>query len=107
LSKAEPETIQPGWCQLIIGTISRRSTAIPHLTPDLPPRYRRRALAALARLAARARVNIVSHRATIERLPVDGEEAATARASLSLAERGLALLLGRQHFLSAAKPQRD
>src|SRR4051812_21641283 len=76
-----------------------RSTAMPHLTPTLPPRYRRRALAVLDGLMARAKGDVAGHRASVERLTAVGQETSTARAGLGLAERGLALLHGRQRFL--------
>ena len=78
---------------------------MPHLTPSLPPRYRGLALAALAGLTARAKGNVAGHRATVEQMTLAGEETIIARAGLSLAERGLALLRGREQFLrSGGKP---
>jgi hypothetical protein len=76
---------------------------MPDLTPALPPRYRRRALAALGGLMARARGAVAGRRATVARLAAAGEEATAARAELGLAERGLALLRGRQRFLRSGK----
>ena len=80
---------------------------MPHLTPILPARYRRLALAALARLTARAKGDVAGHRAAVERLTVAGEETGSATAALSLAERGLALLCGRQQFLRSSGPPLD
>ena len=77
---------------------------MPHLTPILPPRYRRLALAALAGLTTRARGDVARHHAAIERLTLVGQETTGARAGLSLAERSLALLRGRQHFLRSSGP---
>ena len=77
---------------------------MPDLTPALSPRYRRRALAALGGLMARARGTVAGHRATVARLATAGEETAAARAELGLAERGLALLRGRQRFLRSGEP---
>jgi hypothetical protein len=76
---------------------------MPDLTPALPIRYRRRALAALGGLMARARGGVAGRRATVARLAAAGEEATAARAELGLAERGLALLRGRQRFLRSGK----
>jgi hypothetical protein len=76
---------------------------MPDLTPALPPRYRRRALAALGGLMTRARGAVAGHRATVARQATAGEEATAARAELGLAERGLALLRGRQRFLRSGK----
>jgi hypothetical protein len=75
-----------------------------HLTPTLPARYRRRALAALGGLMTRARDDVAGHRATVERMAAAGEETTGARAGLGLAERGLALLRGRQRFLRSGEP---
>jgi hypothetical protein len=80
---------------------------MPHLTPTLPPRYRRRALAALGGLTTRAKGDVAGHRATVERLAAAGEETSAARAGLGLAERGLALLRGRQRFLRSGEPPLD
>jgi hypothetical protein len=80
---------------------------MPDLTPALPPRYRRRALAALGGLMTRARSEVAGHRATVERQAVTGEETNAARAGLGLAERGLALLRGRQRFLRSGGLPRD
>jgi hypothetical protein len=77
---------------------------VPHLTPTLPPRYRRLALAALAGLTTRARDDVAHHHAEIERLTLVGKETTSAEAGLSLAERGLGLLRGRQHFLRSSGP---
>jgi hypothetical protein len=41
---------------------------MPHLTPTLPPRYRRRALAVLGGLITRAKGDVAGHRASVERL---------------------------------------
>ena len=76
---------------------------MPDLTPALPPRYRRRALAALGGLMTRARGAVAGHRATVARQATAGEETTAARAELGLAERGLALLRGRQRFLRSDK----
>ena len=48
--------------------------AMPHLTPALPPRYRRRGLAALGGLITRAKSDVAGHRSTIERMAAAGEE---------------------------------
>jgi hypothetical protein len=77
---------------------------MPDLTPALPPRYRRRALAALGGLMTRARGAVAGHRATVARQATAGEETTAARAELGLAERGLALLRGRQRFLRSGEP---
>ena len=50
--------------------------AMPHLTPTLPPRYRRRALAALGGLMTRAKGDVAGHRAIVERLAAAGQEPA-------------------------------
>jgi hypothetical protein len=80
---------------------------MPHLTPALPPRYRRRALAALGGLLTRAKGDVAGHRATVERLAAAGEEVTGAHADLGLAQRGLALLRGRQRFLRSGEPPLD
>jgi hypothetical protein len=80
---------------------------MPHLTPALPPRYRRLALAALGGLLTRAKGDVAGHRAEIERLTLVGKETTSANAGLSLAERGLGLLRGRQHFLRLSGPPLD
>src|SRR3954453_2533963 len=72
---------------------------VPHLTPALPLRYRRRALAALEGLVTRARGDVARHLATVGRLAAAGERTTDARASLGFAENNLALLRGRQRFL--------
>ena len=48
--------------------------AMSHLTPALPPRYRRRGLAALGGVITRAKSDVAGHRATIERMAAAGEE---------------------------------
>ena len=48
--------------------------AMPHLTPALPPRYRRRGPTALGGLITRANGDVAGHRATIERMTAAGEE---------------------------------
>ena len=48
--------------------------AMPHLTPALPPRYRRRALVALGGLMTRAKGDVAGHLATVERMAAAGEE---------------------------------
>ena len=80
---------------------------MPDLTPALPPRYRRRALAALDGLVTRAKGDVAGHRAIVGRLTAAGQESSTARAGLGLAERGLALLRGRQRFLRSGEPPLD
>ena len=80
---------------------------MPQLTPALPPRYRRRALVALGGLMTRAKGDVAVHLATIERMAAAGEETTAARAGLGLAERGLALLRGRQQFLRSGEPSLD
>jgi hypothetical protein len=80
---------------------------MPQLTPALPPRYRRRALAALGGLMTRAKCDVAGHLATVEQLAASGEETTAARAGLGLAERGLALLRGRQRFLRSGEPPLD
>lgn len=75
---------------------------MPHLTPTLPPRYRRLALAALAGLTTRARGDIAHRHAELERLTLVGKETTSAKAGLSLAERSLDLLRGRQRFLRSS-----
>ena len=80
---------------------------MPHLTPTLPSRYRRRALAALGGLMTRAKGDVAGHRASVERLTAARQETGTARAGLGLAERGLALLHGRQRFLRSGEPPLD
>ena len=80
---------------------------MPQLTPALPPRYRRRALAALGGLMTRAEGDVAGHLATVERLAAAGEDSTAARAGLGLAERGLALLRGRQRFLRSGEPSLD
>ena len=80
---------------------------MPQLTPALPPRYRRRALAALGGLMTRAKGDVAGHLATVERMAAAGEETTAARAGLGLAERGLALLRGRQRFLRSGEPPLD
>ncbi len=52
----------------------------------------------------RARGAVAGHRAAVARLAAAGEEATAARAELGLAERGLALLRGRQRFLRSGEP---
>jgi hypothetical protein len=47
---------------------------MPHLTPALPPRYRRRGLAALGGFITRAKSDVAGRRATIERMAAAGEE---------------------------------
>ena len=80
---------------------------MPQLTPALPPRYRRHALVALRGLMTRARGDVTDHLATVERMAAAGEETTAARSGLGLAERGLALLRGRQQFLRSGKPPLD
>jgi len=80
---------------------------MPDLTPALPPRYRRRALAALDGLVTRAKGDVAGHRAIVGRLTAAGQETGTARAGLGLAERGLALLHGRQRFPRSNEPPPD
>ena len=80
---------------------------MPLLTPALPPRYRRRALAALEGLMTRAKGDVADHLATVERLAAAGEDSSAARAGLGLAEHGLALLRGRQQFLRSGEPPLD
>ena len=80
---------------------------MPLFTPALPPRYRRRALVALGGLMTRAKGDVAGHLATVERLAAAGEDSAAARAALGLAERGLALLRGRQRFLRSGEPALD
>ena len=80
---------------------------MPHLTPTLPPRYRRRALAALDGLVTRAKGDVADQRAIVERLTAAGQETSTARADLGLAERGLTLLRGRRGFLRLGEPRLD
>ena len=84
-----------------------RSTDMPQLTPALPPRYRRRALAALEGLMTRAKGDVAGHTATLERTTMAGEESTAARARLDFAERRLALLRGRQQFLRSGEPPLD
>src|SRR3954454_11267213 len=76
---------------------------MPHLTPALPLRYRRRALAALEGLVARARGDVARHLATVGRLAAAGERTTDARASLGFVENNLALLRG---CLAARRPWR-
>ena len=80
---------------------------MPDLTPTLPPRYRRRALAALDGLLTRAKGDVADQRAIVERLTAAGQETSTARAGLGLAERGLTLLRGRRRFLRLGEPRLD
>jgi hypothetical protein len=80
---------------------------MPDLTPALPPGYRRRAVTALEELVARARVDVARHLATVQRLATAGERTAAARAALTLAEDGLALLKGRRRFMRSDEPPRD
>ena len=80
---------------------------MPDLTPALPPRYRRRALAALDGLVTRAKGGVADQRAIVERLTAAGQETSTARAGLGLAERGLTLLRGRRGFLRLGEPPLD
>jgi hypothetical protein len=80
---------------------------MPHLTPALPPRYRRQALAALEGLMTRAESDVAGHLATVERTAAAGVDSTAARAGLGLAERGLALLRGRQRFLRSGEPPLD
>ena len=54
-----------------------------------------------ARLAARVPDAVAGHLATVERLAAAGEDSTAARAGLGLAERGLALLRGRQRLICA------
>ena len=77
---------------------------MPDLTPALPARYRRRALAALEQLVAGARGDVARHLATVGRLTAAGERTTDARASLGFAEKSLALLRGRQRFLRPGGP---
>ena len=77
---------------------------MPHLTPALPLRYRRRALAALEGLVTRARGDVARHLATVGRLAAAGERTTDARASLGFAENNLALLRGRRRFLRPGEP---
>jgi hypothetical protein len=60
---------------------------MPDLTPALPARYRRRALAALEQLVARTRGDVARHLAAIERLAVAGGRTTSARANLGFADR--------------------
>jgi hypothetical protein len=76
---------------------------MPHLTPDLPPSYRRRALATLEGLVSRTRDAVAQHHGTVERLTATGEGTTAARAGLGLARGRLALLLGRQRFLRSGE----
>jgi hypothetical protein len=76
---------------------------MPLLTPPLPPRYRRRALAALEGLLTRGEGDVAGHLATVERTAAAGEDSTAARAGLGLAERRLALLRGRQRFLRSGE----
>jgi hypothetical protein len=80
---------------------------MPQLTPALPPGYRRRALAALGGLMTRAKGDVAGHLAVVERTAAAGEDSSAARAGLGLAERGLALLRGRQRFLRSGEPPLD
>ena len=80
---------------------------MPLLTPALPPRYRRRALAALGGLMTRATGDVAGHLATVERLAAAGEDSTAARAGLGLAEHGLTILRGRQRFLRSGEPPLD
>ena len=77
---------------------------MPDLTPALPPRYRRRALAALEGLVTRARGDVARHLATVKYLTAAGERTTDARASLGFAETSLALLRGRRRFLRLGEP---
>ena len=63
---------------------------MPQLTPALPPRYRRRALAALGGLMTRAEGDVAGHLATVGRLAAAGEDSTAARARLGPAEYGSA-----------------
>jgi hypothetical protein len=76
---------------------------MPHLTPDLPLGYRRRALTALDLLTSRAAIDLAQHRSALERLTLTGEPATGVCASLSFAQDRLALLRGRQRFLRAGE----
>ena len=80
---------------------------MPQLTPALPPRYRRRALVALGGLMTRAKRDVARQLATVKRMAAAGEETTAARAGLGFAERGLALLRGRQQFLRSGEPSLD
>ena len=55
----------------------------------------------------RAKGDVAGHLATVERLAAAGEETTAARAGLGFAERGLALLRGRQRLLRSGKPSLD
>ena len=77
---------------------------MPDLTPALPVRYRRHALAALEGLVTRARGDVARHLATVGRLTAAGERTTDARAGLGFAEKSLALLRGRQRFLRPGEP---
>lgn len=77
---------------------------MPDLTPALPSRYRRSALAVLRRLVARAAGDVAEHAAAVRVLGAGGERAADAQASLGLARGRLALLRGRERFLRSGKP---
>ena len=77
---------------------------MPHLTPALPPQYRRRALATLNGLVGRAEGDVEQHRAAVERLGAAGKPTTVSRASLGFAEDRLALLRGRQQFLFSDEP---
>jgi hypothetical protein len=74
---------------------------MPHLTPALPPRYRSRVLATLNGLVMRAQGDVAQRRTAVERLGAAGKPTSVARASLGFAEDRLALLQGRQRFLSS------
>ena len=55
----------------------------------------------------RAKGEVAGHLATVKRTAAAGEETTAALAGLDLAERGLALLRGRQQFLRSGEPPLD
>jgi hypothetical protein len=80
---------------------------MPHLTPALPPWYRRRALAVLQGLMTRVGGDVARHSATVERLTGAGKQTREAQASLGFAANSLALLQGRQRFLRLGEPAKE
>jgi hypothetical protein len=80
---------------------------MPLLTPALPSRYRRHALAALDKMMTRAQGDVADHRATVTRLAAAQEDVTAAHTRLGLAEHVLMLLRGRQLFLRSSSALRD
>ena len=81
---------------------------MPHIASELPPWYRRRALADLDGLIARAENDARQRRLALERSMATGEGATCRRARLRFATDRLALLRrSRECLLSGGPPSAD